>query len=103
MVALVTGAGRGVGRAIAVALAEAGFSVALLARSEDELADAAKAIGGAVYTAPCDVRDRGAVADAVASAESALGSVTVLVNNAGTGLALGPLWDGDPDERWRDV
>jgi len=103
MVAVVSGAGRGVGRAIAVALADAGFGVALLARSEAELDDAAREIGGSVCTAACDVRDGPAVARAVASAEEALGPVTVLVNNAGTGLALGPLWEVDADDWWTDV
>jgi NAD(P)-dependent dehydrogenase (short-subunit alcohol dehydrogenase family) len=103
VVAVVTGAGRGVGRAIAVALADAGFAVALLARSKQELDDAARAIGSAVFATACDVRDIDAVARAVASAEKALGPTTLLVNNAGTGLALGPLWEVDPDEWWTDV
>jgi NAD(P)-dependent dehydrogenase (short-subunit alcohol dehydrogenase family) len=103
MVAVVSGAGRGIGRAIAVALADAGFSVALLARSQHELDDAAAEIGAAVFTAACDVRDGEAVGQAVASAEAALGPATVLVNNAGTGLALGPLWEVDADDWWTDV
>src|SRR4029079_1132044 len=44
-----------------------------------------------------------AVARAVAGAEAALGPATVLVNNAGTGLALGPLWEVDADDWWTDV
>lgn len=103
MVAVVSGAGRGVGRAIAVALAGAGFRVALLARSQDELDDAATEIGEGVFTAACDVRDAEAVGHVVTTAEEALGPITVLVNNAGTGLALGPLWEVDPDEWWTDV
>jgi len=103
VVAIVSGAGRGVGRAIAVALSHAGFSVALLARSQEELDDADAEIGAAVFTSACDVRDGDAVARAVASAEAALGPATVLVNNAGTGLALGPLWEVDADDWWTDV
>ena len=103
MVAVVSGAGRGVGRAIAVALADAGFAVALLARSQAELEDAAREIGDAAFTAACDVRDAEAVAHAVVEAEEALGPVTLLVNNAGTGLALGPLWEVDAGEWWTDI
>jgi NAD(P)-dependent dehydrogenase (short-subunit alcohol dehydrogenase family) len=103
VVAVVSGAGRGVGRAIAVALADAGYSVALLARSQGELDDAAREIGSSAFTACCDVRDAEAVAHAVVEAEEALGPVSLLVNNAGTGLALGPLWEVDPGEWWTDV
>jgi NAD(P)-dependent dehydrogenase (short-subunit alcohol dehydrogenase family) len=106
VVAVVTGGGRGVGRAIALALAEAGFAVAVLARSQPELDETRQAIvdrGARGLAFACDVRDRAAVADAVGQATHELGPVTALVNNAGTGLALGPLWQVDADEWWTDV
>lgn len=106
MVAVVTGGGRGIGRAIALALAEAGFAVAVLSRSQQELDETRQAIvdrGARGLAVSCDVRDGAAIADAVGQTTHELGPVTVLVNNAGTGLALGPLWQVDADEWWTDV
>jgi NAD(P)-dependent dehydrogenase (short-subunit alcohol dehydrogenase family) len=105
-VAVVTGAGRGVGRAIAVALADAGFAVALVSRSPQELAETERAVvglGAAAAVLPCDVRDAAAVDEAIRLAVERLGPVDTLVNNAGTGLALGPLWEVDPTEWWTDI
>ena len=86
-VAVVTGAGRGLGRAAAYALAEAGADVALLARSADELAESAAHIERVfhrrVLTLPTDVADEAAVAEAARRTASAFGRVDVLVNNAG--------------------
>jgi len=84
--ALVTGASRGIGRAIAVAYAEAGADVAVLARDSERLADVATAVekaGGRVVVLVADVTDRGAVALAVSSAIERLGHVDIVVNNAG--------------------
>ena len=81
--ALVTGAGRGIGVACAAALAEAGARVTLLARTEREIADVAKAIsaaGGAADYIVADVTDSAAIADALAARPP----FDVLVNNAGT-------------------
>lgn len=103
-VALVTGAGRGIGRAIAFALAEAGASVAAVARSSDEVAETAALIegrGGRAVGLSADVADRAAVEAAVAGVEDRFGSVDVLVNNAGIGGPNLPLWSCDPDEWWR--
>ena len=105
-VALVTGGGRGVGRAIAEDLAAAGAAVAVTARSADQLAETVRRIeaaGGRATAAPADVTDRAAVERAVAAAERALGPVDLLVNNAGTVTALGPFWETDPDVWWRDA
>jgi NAD(P)-dependent dehydrogenase (short-subunit alcohol dehydrogenase family) len=80
--ALVTGAGRGIGRACAVALAEAGADVALLARSQTQLEAAAVEIrrtGARTTVLACDLRDDEAMAAAVSTA----GSVDLLVNAAG--------------------
>ena len=92
-VALVTGAGRGIGRAIALALATAGAKVVLTARTVDEL-DAVvaeiRAAGGEAAAVPCDLADRGQSTTVVARAASALGPVDVLVNNAGVGSSADP-------------
>jgi 2-deoxy-D-gluconate 3-dehydrogenase len=85
-VALVTGASRGIGRAIAIAFAEVGADVALLARDAERLAEVAVAVeaaGRRPYVAVCDVTDAAAIAIAVAGAVEALGPIDVLVNNAG--------------------
>jgi NAD(P)-dependent dehydrogenase (short-subunit alcohol dehydrogenase family) len=84
--AFVTGASRGIGRAIAVALAEAGADVALAARSADGLAGTASAItsrGRKAFVIPADVTVREAVDEAAATAIDQLGHVDVVVNNAG--------------------
>jgi 3-oxoacyl-[acyl-carrier protein] reductase len=86
-VALVTGAGTGLGRAIALALARAGASVAVnYSRSEAEAeatAEEARAAGMAAIAVQADVSDADAVARMVVRVEAELGSVDVLVNNAG--------------------
>jgi NAD(P)-dependent dehydrogenase (short-subunit alcohol dehydrogenase family) len=88
-VALVTGGGRGIGRACVLALAAAGAAVAPVARSADQLAgvmDEARALGARVPEAPlvCDVRDAAAVAAAVTEAERQLGPLDILVPAAGS-------------------
>jgi NAD(P)-dependent dehydrogenase (short-subunit alcohol dehydrogenase family) len=84
--AFVTGASRGIGKVIAVALAEAGADVALVARSESGLADTASditALGRKAFVIPADVTSQPAVADAAAAAIDQLGHVDIVVNNAG--------------------
>jgi 3-oxoacyl-[acyl-carrier protein] reductase len=102
---LVTGASRGIGRALAESLAQAGFRVGLVARDTSrlrEVADAITAQGGVVATAAADATDPQAVTAAVATVESALGPVSLLVNNAGTvDAAEVPAWEADPDGWWR--
>jgi NAD(P)-dependent dehydrogenase (short-subunit alcohol dehydrogenase family) len=85
-VALVTGAGRGIGREIALALAREGCHVAVTARTADQVAATAAAVGDLGVTAiplVLDVTDERAVARGVASIVASLGLVDVLVNNAG--------------------
>ncbi|MEM6985999.1 MAG: SDR family NAD(P)-dependent oxidoreductase, partial [Pseudomonadota bacterium] len=92
-VALVTGSSRGIGLATAVALARAGFAVAVNGPADDdELAQARAQVadcGGDVFAAAFDVTDTRAHASALADIEAALGPLTTLVNNAGVGLATG--------------
>lgn len=93
-VALVTGASRGIGRAIALRLAKDGRHVVLMSRSEAPLHDlkgTIEANGGAASVVACDVADPKALAGAVESAADKLGRLDILVNNAGItkdGLAL---------------
>jgi NAD(P)-dependent dehydrogenase (short-subunit alcohol dehydrogenase family) len=85
-VALVTGGGRGIGRAIAVALARAGADVAIAARTVPEIEAVAaevKALGRRTHFFPLDVSDRDSVARAPRAVAAALGPVDILVNNAG--------------------
>ena len=84
--AFITGAGRGVGRAIALRLAGSGFAVVAAGRSEAPLRVVCDEITGAGRQAVpivCDVTRRGEVHDAAADAERQLGAIDVLVNNAG--------------------
>jgi 3-oxoacyl-[acyl-carrier protein] reductase len=102
-VALVTGAGRGIGRAIALELAAAGARVALLARSADQLEEAARAVrgrGGRAAVYPADAADPAQVADAVTRITAELGQVGILVGNAAVVRPVGPTVDVTLAEWW---
>jgi len=104
--AIVTGGGRGLGRSIARALVNSGAGVAIAARSSTDLADALaelRAAGGNAVAVPADVTDRRAVERLVSETERLLGPADLLINNAGTCAAIGPTWEVDPDDWWRDV
>jgi len=102
--AVVTGGGRGIGRAIAQALGGAGAKVAVLARSTAELTETAALIGkagGEARAFPADVTDARGLLGAFASIEKTLGPVDVLVNNAGVLGPIAPFWETDPDLWWQ--
>lgn len=92
-VVLVTGAGRGIGRATAIAFARAGAHVALMGKTKKNLLETLKEIkplGVKTVILPGDVSDEGSVARCVAAAEQQLGPVDVLINNAGI-FAIAPI------------
>ncbi|MGI8753534.1 MAG: SDR family oxidoreductase [Acidimicrobiales bacterium] len=104
-VAVVTGASAGVGRATAVALAKAGYDVALLARGQAGLqatADQIEALGRHALPLPTDVSDYAQVDAAASRAEAGLGPVDVWINDAMT-TVFAPIWDTDPADFARAV
>src|SRR5215218_105619 len=103
-VAIVTGGGRGIGRAIALALADAGAVVVVAARSDAQIRETVALIerdGGRALAVRTDVTDRCAVERLIAEAEQQAGPVDLLVNNAGVFGPIGPLWQTDPDAWWQ--
>ena len=94
--ALVTGASRGIGRALAVGLAAAGADVALSARDEALLNDVAaqvEGLGRRAFVLPADVTDAAACGQLIDDAVGVLGQLDVLVNNAGGSSYMGPFTD----------
>ena len=102
-VAVVTGAGRGIGREIALHQAQGGAKVAVLARTAGEIDETASLItsaGGAAIAIPVDLVDRLAVEDALARVAGELGAIDLVVNNHGSFRAFGPIWECDPNVWW---
>ncbi|MEI8001518.1 MAG: SDR family oxidoreductase [Actinomycetes bacterium] len=98
-VALVTGATRGIGRAVAEAFAVAGAALAVVARKDDELAEtrtALEALGARVVTVTGSAGDPDVVEEAVDRCVADLGRLDVLVNNAAANPAFGPVVDIEP-------
>ncbi len=105
-VAVVTGAGSGIGRAIAVAFAGAGIKVALGGRRRDKLDETASLIrqkGGESLITPVDVTDPILVSAMVDRVLDRYGQIDVLCNNAGLMSDIGPLWDVDLERWWAAV
>ncbi len=102
--ALVTGAGRGIGRAIALALAEAGADVAVCARSSGDIEAVAEAIrkgGRRALAVTCDVTDPERVRQMAEKVNDEFGPIDILVNNAGRGESHKFLTH--PDELWHEM
>lgn len=96
--AVVTGASRGIGLAIASSLAGAGARVALLARDRNRLERAVKTLGAGAVSIPCDVRDRDAVHSAFAEVEQAFGGAPHIVVCAAGVFMLRCVAETSPDE-----
>jgi NAD(P)-dependent dehydrogenase (short-subunit alcohol dehydrogenase family) len=101
-VALVTGAGSGVGKAAALALAKDGFTVVLAGRRADKLHEVAKELDGGSLIVPADVSEPASIAALFAKTKEAFGRLDVLFNNAGIGTRGMPLED-IPLDRWQAV
>src|SRR5437868_4470394 len=101
-IAIVTGAGTGVGRAAALALMKAGYSVALAGRRKDPLEAVLKEGGGNGIAVPTDVKDVEAIRKLFATVKDKYGRLDVLFNNAGMGAPPVPFEDL-PVEKWKEV
>lgn len=102
--ALITGAGKGIGKAIAIALAKEGVNVALLARTQsdlDKLAGELKEFGVKISTVTADVSDINSINKAVEKVQSELGFIDILINNAGIGK-FGKFLELEPNQ-WEEI
>ncbi|MFP6869024.1 MAG: SDR family oxidoreductase [Nitrospinota bacterium] len=102
--ALITGGSRGLGRAMAIKFAQAGANVAIVARRPDVLEETKSEIesasDGKVFAYPCGISDSGQVAEIFRSAESDLGVIDILANNAGS--AVRGKFEEVTDEIWQE-
>ncbi|MDB5735463.1 MAG: 3-oxoacyl-ACP reductase [Alphaproteobacteria bacterium] len=101
-IAMITGAGSGVGRAVAKALSAAGWSVVLVGRKREALEDTAKLLTGESLVTPADVGDPVAVKAVFAQAKEKFGRLDLLFNNAGMGTPAMPIEDLT-FEQWQAV
>ena len=102
---IVTGASSGFGEAIAIACAEAGANVSLVARRKQALeavAAAARAKGGQALVCPADVSDDGQIEAVVERTRQEFGAIDILVNNAGTNITERSISDTSA-QQWRDL
>jgi NAD(P)-dependent dehydrogenase (short-subunit alcohol dehydrogenase family) len=100
-VALITGAGRGLGRASAVAMAREGAAVALISRTTAELDETAQLVektGNQAIALPMDISDKKAVREGVEKTNTSFGGIDILMNNAAILGPVAPLHEVDPDE-----
>lgn len=100
-VAIITGAGRGIGRATAIELSQRGFDCVLVARSADQLDDVARDLPGRAIVVPVDLALPDSALQIVARAIEVFGRIDVVVNNAGL-APLAPI-EETTDAMWRDV
>jgi NAD(P)-dependent dehydrogenase (short-subunit alcohol dehydrogenase family) len=101
-IALVTGAGTGVGKAVALALGRGGYTVVLAGRRREPLDETARAIGGKTLVVAADVREPASVRSMFESVRNAFGRLDLLFNNAGIGAPPVPLEDLTY-EQWKAV
>jgi NAD(P)-dependent dehydrogenase (short-subunit alcohol dehydrogenase family) len=104
-IAIVTGAGTGVGRGAALALMQAGFTVVLAGRRKDKLEEVAKegaAAGGKSLVVPADIADPASIKALFAKTKETFGRLDVLFNNAGIGAPAVPIEDL-PYDKWKAV
>jgi 3-oxoacyl-[acyl-carrier protein] reductase len=102
--AIITGAGKGIGRALAIALAQEGVNIGLMARTDADLQNVAaelKQFGVRTATAAVNVADIDAVNAAVSQLKSDLGAIDILINNAGIS-SFGSFMELDPS-RWEEI
>lgn len=99
-IALVTGAGSGIGRAVSLALARAGFSVVLAGRRIERLQETAREGGDACIPIAADVTDEAQIAGLFQAIQSRCGRLDLLFNNAGTAAAPTP-FENVPASQWR--
>ncbi len=102
-VALVTGAGSGIGKACAIALGKAGYTVVLAGRRLDALQDVAKTMSGEALCVSTDVSDPTSVAALFAATKQKFGRLDVLFNNAGTGAPGTVMLEDLTFEQWQTV
>lgn len=100
-VALVTGAGRGIGAGVAVALSEQGYGVALTARSAEQLAETAARCPGPTLVLPADLTEAGAIEQVLDRVEQEWAAPEVVVANAGAGVSASV--EKTTDEQWQQM
>ena len=102
-VALVTGGSRGIGLRLATALADDGWSVAVVGRDGERAKEAAGSLAGGAAGFGADVSDPDDVAGLVAAVKERFGPIDLLVNNAGVRDQRATPWEADPDDWWRTI
>lgn len=105
-VAIITGAGTGIGRAIAIEFAKSGISVVCCGRRMEKIQETASIIkenGGKAIAVKTDVTKLEDVNNLVSETIRTFGSIDILFNNAGSFQTIGGLWEVDPEKWWQDV
>lgn len=103
---VITGASRGIGKAISIALAKAGANLTLVARDSEALdrsKEEIEALGGNVLVFAADVTDFGRARSIIAECQTNFGGIDLLINNAGSSTEAGNLWEADFDAVWRGM